>query len=108
MAPQALWSLNNPSVFRQAQAFAGRVLVEANAQATLTGSSAAATDSDWVEHAWLVALGRHPTTQEKTQALVLLEKFAARAAKGDAAPLENLPAILATSRPTSRRAPRRS
>ena len=94
VAPQALWSLNNPSVFRQAQAFAGRVLAETSAQSASTGSLAEATDGDWVEHAWLVALARRPTSQEKAQALALLEKFVERAATGKAEALENPPAIL--------------
>ena len=99
VAPQALWSMNNPSVFRQAQAFAGRMLVETTAQAALTGSSAVATDGDWVDHAWLVALSRRPTPQEKSQALVLLENFAERAATNGASALENPPAILAALPP---------
>jgi hypothetical protein len=81
VAPQALWSLNNQTAYRQAQAFAGRLVREA-------GNRPAA----WVERAWRVALGRAPSEEEKREALRLLD---ALAAKGAAKPQESPPAALA-------------
>ena len=61
VAPQALWGLNNKSVFRQAMHLAGRVVKEA-------GQDKAAQ----VDRAWRIALGRAPTAEESASALQLL------------------------------------
>jgi len=82
VATQALWSLNNRSVFRQALAFAGRVVKEAGAQ-----------QEAWLDRMWLVGLGRPPTVQEKQEAIKLLEELARKHA---AKPLDDPPASLAT------------
>ena len=66
VAPQALWGLNNRSLYRQAEAFAARVVKE--------GGEARA---GWVEQAWKIALGRAPTADEKREALELMAAFAA-------------------------------
>ncbi len=70
VAPQALWSLNNRSVFRQAQAFAGRVLKEAGDN-----------PEHFLDRAWLIALARPPSAQEKREGLTLLDTLARRAGK---------------------------
>jgi hypothetical protein len=62
VAPQALWGLNNKSVFRQALHLAGRVVKEAG------GERAAEVD-----RAWRIALGRAPTAEEAASAVRLLE-----------------------------------
>ena len=64
VAPQALWGLNNESVFRQAVQLAGRVVKEA-------GSEAPAQ----IGHVWKIALGRSPTSREASSALKLLEEL---------------------------------
>ena len=66
VAPQALWGLNNRSVYRQAEAFAARVISEAGSERT-----------DWVAQAWKLALGRAPEDDEKQEALELMVAFAA-------------------------------
>ena len=65
VALQALWSLNNRSVFRQAEEFAGRLVNE-------TGERPEA----WIERAWLIALARPPSPLEKQEAQALLETLA--------------------------------
>ena len=62
VAPQALWSLNNRSVYTQAKAFADRVRKEAGEK-----------PSDWVNRIWMIALARHPTDMETREALSLME-----------------------------------
>ena len=62
VAPQALWGLNNKSVFRQAMQLAGRVVKEA-------GDHRAAE----VDRAWRIALGRAPTAEESASAVRLME-----------------------------------
>ena len=62
VAPQALWGLNNGSVYAQAQAFAARVIKEAGEDR-----------ADQIDLAWRIGLGRPPTDREKKEALVLLE-----------------------------------
>ena len=62
VAPQALWSLNNRSVFSQAQAFASRVRKEAGTEA-----------HDWIDRAWMIAFARHPTDRETREALSLMD-----------------------------------
>ena len=61
VAPQALWFLNNRMAFRQAVAFASR-LVESE------GDDPGA----WVEKAWRLALSRAPSATEKKEALELM------------------------------------
>jgi hypothetical protein len=61
VAPQALWGLNNRSVYRQAMHFAGRVAKDA-------GDDTSAE----VDRAWRIALGRPPTADEAASAVELL------------------------------------
>lgn len=61
VAPQALWGLNNTSVYRQAVHFAGRVVREAGPDPSAD-----------VDRAWRIALGRPPSADESTAALALL------------------------------------
>jgi hypothetical protein len=70
VAPQALWSLNNRSVFRRAQEFASRVVREAGER-----------PEDWVDRAWLIALARPPSALEKQEALELMDALAGVAAE---------------------------
>ena len=79
VAPQALWGLNNKSVFRQAMHLAGRVVKE-------TGEDPAAQ----ITRAWQIVLGRAPTAQESASALKLLTTLEQET--GD--PLENIPESL--------------
>ena len=62
VAPQALWSLNNRSVYTQAKAFADRVRKEAGKKPI-----------DWVDRVWMIALARHPTETETREAVALME-----------------------------------
>ena len=87
VAPQALWGLNNGSVFRQAMHFAGRVAKEA-------GDDASAQ----VDRAWRVALGRAPSEREATSAVELLRRLEAEEL---ALPKAHMPESLA-SVPASR------
>ena len=87
VAPQALWGLNNRSVFRQAQEFAGRIVNEA-------GNAPA----EWIERAWLIALARPPSVAEKQEATALMETLAQRASGSE-------PEELATSGGTSTPSP---
>ena len=76
VAPQALWGLNNQSVFQQAKQLARRVVQEA-------GEDLAAQ----VDLAWQIALGRPPTPEESSTALGLLAQLQSeRRAEGDNAP----------------------
>ena len=61
VAPQSLWLLNNDAVFRQALAFAGRLVREGGSE-----------PSRWVDRAWRTALGRPPTDGETRGALETL------------------------------------
>ena len=79
VAPQALWGLNNQSVFRQAVQLAGRVVKEA-------GSETPAQ----IERIWKVALGRGPSTEETAAAHDLVETLS----REKATPLAELPAAL--------------
>jgi hypothetical protein len=79
VAPQALWGLNNQSVYQQAMHFAGRVVKEAG------------TDpSAQVERAWRISLGRPPTARESASALALLEELE----REPEAASQNLPDLL--------------
>jgi hypothetical protein len=79
VAPQALWFLNNKIAFQQAQQFASRLVRQ-------WGSDPLA----WVENAWLLALGREPSNQEKEEAVSLIDSLAAR--NGEATAPTELPA----------------
>ena len=61
VAPQSLWLLNNDAVFRQALAFAGRLVREGGSE-----------PDQWVDRAWRTALGRPPSDQETRDALETL------------------------------------
>ncbi len=76
VAPQALWGLNNRSVFKQANQFAERVKKEVGAEPPA-----------FVERSWVIALGRSPTDIEQNEALNLLQKMTAEAASTDSANL---------------------
>ena len=61
VAPQALWGLNNKSVFRQAMHFAGRVVQESGGETVAQ-----------VDRAWRIAMGRSPTDEESAAAVRML------------------------------------
>jgi len=84
VAPQALWGLNNKSVFRQAMHFAGRVVKEAG------GEPAAQVD-----RAWRIAVGRAPTRQEAASAVALLQALE----QEKSPPLTDPPAALKDTSP---------
>jgi hypothetical protein len=65
VAPQALWSLNNQSVFRQAENMAARIVEEAGSD-----------PQTQVQRAWRIALSRWPTAEEKVEALGFFETMA--------------------------------
>ena len=79
VAPQALWGLNNQSVFRQATHMAGRVVKEAGDDRTAQ-----------IERAWRIALHRPPRDDESAAALQLLESLE----KENSTPLKELPEAL--------------
>ena len=79
VAPQALWGLNNASVFRQAMHFAGRVVKAAGDERVVQ-----------VHRAWRIALGRPPTSEESESALRLLVKLESETPM----PLHDLPDTL--------------
>jgi len=89
VAPQALWSLNNGSVIRQATQLAGRVAAEAGPD-----------PKRQVQLAWQIALARPPSDAESDSALTLLDSLAA--SKG--VPLEDPPETLKKLPPPRRRA----
>jgi hypothetical protein len=64
VAPQVLWTLNSHVAFDEAQTFAARLVKE-------TGDD----PSQWVDSAWRIALGRSPSTQEKSEALDMMAKL---------------------------------
>ena len=80
VAPQALWGLNNRSVFLRAMQLAGRAVKEA-------GPELAAR----VDRAWRIALGRSPTDEEAASALGLVKTLE----EGEFEPLEDPPESLA-------------
>lgn len=82
VAPQALWGLNNASVFRQAREFAERVVKESGKD-----------PAKWIEHAWQLALSRPPSDQEKKEALALFDGFVKSAKNSDLSELESLAAL---------------
>ena len=79
VAPQALWGLNNKSVFRQAIQLAGRVVNEAGQEQPAQ-----------VDRAWRIALGRAPSVEESETALRLLKMLE----RDDARPLPDAPKTL--------------
>ena len=71
VAPQSLFLLNNPIVFRQALEFAGRVVRETGKDPT-----------DWVDLAWRIGLGRAPTAIEQSEALAVLKSASSTSVDG--------------------------
>jgi len=65
VAPQALWSLNNSSVIRQAAQLAGRVVKEAGQD-----------PGRQVLRAWQIVLARPPSAEESRSAIKLLDALA--------------------------------
>ena len=91
VAQQALWSLNSPSVSRQAGHLGGRVVQEAGTE-----------PGKQVQRLWMIALSRPVEDEEKRQALQLLEGLEQAAAGGDQellASLGELPEGLASLPP---------
>ena len=76
VAPQALWGLNNRSVFRQAMHMAGRVIKEAGDDRTAQ-----------IVRAWRIALGRPPSDEELMSANKLLDDLE----QSSPTPLKELP-----------------
>ena len=90
VAPQSLFLLNNPIVFRQAMEFAGRVLREAG------------EDPDArVDLLWRISFARPPTDAEKREALELLGSASLEGWKERP---DNLPASLESIDPAAARA----
>ncbi len=79
VAPQALWGLNNHSVFRQAMQMAGRVVKEAGDN-----------PQDQVIHAWQLALSRPPRDDETKSAVRLLKALEAEESQTLTSPPESL------------------
>ena len=69
VTPQALFSLNSPTVYRQAKQLANRVVTNPAAGNTEVNSAR------WVEKLWKIALARPIKNTEKAQALQLLENL---------------------------------
>ena len=74
VAPQALWSLNSPSVYRQAMQLASRVVKEGGK-----------TPEAWIEKLWMIALARPIRDTEKREALELLDQLATAATARESA-----------------------
>ncbi len=89
VAPQALWSLNNNSVIRQATQLAGRVVKEVGKEPVKQ-----------VQRAWQIVLSRPPSAEESRSALQLLESLAGTSQ----AELESPPEALKTLPAPQRRA----
>ena len=88
VAPQALWTLNSPTVFEQAKHLADRVLQEAGPDPTAS-----------IQRLWMISLARQPRLEEQQEALALWQQLAtASGSAGDEdtqrARLEPLPAAL--------------
>jgi len=67
-SPQALWTLNSPSVFEQAKQLAGRI--------------ATGTDTDqgeWIGQVWLTVLSRPITDEELQEVTALLRQLTEQA-----------------------------
>jgi hypothetical protein len=82
VAPQALWALNNRSVYRRAEEFAGRVVKDG-------GKSL----DEWIEHAWLLAVARSPTVEEKKEAALLFDAFVTTSENSEPVKSESLAAL---------------
>ena len=65
VATQALWSLNSPSVYRQAKQLAGRVVSESGDE-----------PDAWVERLWMIALARPISDEEKQESIRFLDALA--------------------------------
>lgn len=70
VAPQALWTLNNRRVYRQAELFAARLTREA-------GEDPAAQ----VDRAWQIAVGRRPSETERAESRALLDVLAVESSR---------------------------
>jgi hypothetical protein len=82
VAPQALWFMNNATMFRQAQELAARLVRES------------ANDSQtWIERAFAICLSRRPTESEQQEAVRLIDALST--ATPAAAQLDQPPAALA-------------
>ena len=79
VAPQALWGLNNQSVFDQAVQLAARVVKEAGTETPAQ-----------IDRIWKVALGRGPTSEELAAARDLVERLSDK----EAAALPEFPEAL--------------
>ncbi|MEO2035950.1 MAG: DUF1549 and DUF1553 domain-containing protein [Planctomycetaceae bacterium] len=79
VAPQALWGLNNGSVFRQAMHMAGRVVMEAGED-----------PQNQVVRAWQLALSRPPREDELESAMQLLQSLEAAKSQSLTNPPESL------------------
>jgi len=64
VAPQALWSLNSPSVFEQAKHLAARVV-----------KSVGTDRAQWPQRLWMLTLGRPITDEEQADAEQLLDQL---------------------------------
>ena len=64
VAPQALWTLNSPSVFRQAKHLAGRVVKDVGNDRAL-----------WPQRLWVISLGRPATDAEQEAAIALMQRL---------------------------------
>ena len=73
VAPQALWTLNSPSVFNQAKQLAGRVMKDVGVDRSL-----------WPERLWMISLGRPITDAEQQDAQQLMQTLMDAAEEGDA------------------------
>ena len=80
VAPQALWTLNSPSVYRQARQLAALVL-----------RTTQNNPEKWVSELWFRALCRPITAEEKTETLKLLSTLETESAKRSQGPLPDLP-----------------
>ncbi|MEE2685482.1 MAG: DUF1549 and DUF1553 domain-containing protein [Planctomycetota bacterium] len=86
VAPQALWTLNSPSVFEQAKQLAGRI-------ATQAGTDPA----EWTARAWMTVLSRPISGEEATEAASLFGQLQKQAMENQdrlAASLGELPESL--------------
>lgn len=88
VAPQALWTLNSPSVYRQARQLAALVL-----------RTTQDNPEKWVSELWFRTLSRPITAEEKTETLKLLSTLETERAKRSKEPLTDLPPELAKLAP---------
>ena len=88
VAPQALWTLNSPSVYRQARQLAALVL-----------RTTQDNPEKWVSELWFRTLCRPITAEEKTETLKLLSTLETERAKRSKEPLTDLPPELAKLAP---------